>query len=62
MDTKVENLGGTSILITSTVGVDNTIVSFGDYSFDRKYKSVVRKRAKKSGEAVIWKPQGENPE
>ena len=50
------------MLITSVVEADNTIVSVGDYSFHTKSKAVMRKRTKKSEEAVIWTPQGENPE
>jgi len=61
IDAEIKNMVGASLLVTSAVGVDNTIVSFGDYSFDRKSKSVVRRKTKKSGEAVVWTPQGENP-
>ena len=48
VDTKVESMVESSVLITSTVEVDNTIVSFGDYSFHRKSKAVMRKKTKKS--------------
>ena len=57
MDTEMENMVGPSLLITSAVEVDNTIVSFGDYSFHRKSKAVMRKKTKKSEEALIWTPQ-----
>lgn len=55
-------MDGSNVLITSAVGEDNTIVSFGDYSFHKRSKIVMRKKTKKSEEAVIWTPQGENPE
>ena len=62
MDRENENMVRPSLLITSAIEVDNTIVSFGDYSFDRKSKAVVRRKTKKSGETVVWTSQGENPE
>ena len=61
-DTEVESMGGSSVLITSAVEIDNTIVSFGDYSFHRKCKAMIKKKTNKSEEVVIWTPQGENPE
>ena len=51
IDTEIENMVGPSLLITSAVEVDNTIVSFGDYSFHRKSKVVVRRKNNKSEEA-----------
>lgn len=55
-------MGRSSVLITPVVEVYNTIVSFGGYSFHKKSKAVMQKKSKKSKEAVIWTPQGENLE
>ena len=62
VDIEIKSMVRPSLLITSVVEVDNTIVSFGDYLFHRKSRAVTRKKTKKSEEAVIWTPSGKNHE
>lgn len=59
---EVESMSGSNFLITSEEEADNTVISVGDYSFHTKSKVVMRKRTKRSEGAILWMPQGDNPE
>jgi hypothetical protein len=47
------NIGDSGALSTARVEADATVIYFGDYSFDKQSRAVVRRKSKKTNEMVI---------
>ncbi len=50
------------VLSTAPVEADSSVVSFRNYSFDKRSKSVVRRKSRKTNETIIWSSASNKPD
>jgi len=59
---RISSMTNPTVMDTFGVVSDNSVVSFGDYSFNRSNKIVVRKKTKKNESLVMWTSKLVTPE